>query len=233
MSIEKQEDKWNKENSMDRKDNSIPPSYPNEVMVKSFSSSYYSSTFCPVEKGQKVIDVGCGFGNNLVYFLDRNCEGCGIEVTPDMIDLAKDNLKRLGYDNYDIKYGTNIDVPFDDNVFDVLLSVNAVHYSQGQSGIKKSLSEFKRVLKDEGRAFIMTAGPHHVIVEQSKRHGMFDWEVEDYGFRTGNRMSFFDGEEHFKDVLSQYFDGVEVGRVTEQYSTVKLDFMFSTCTVRK
>jgi len=51
--------------------NSIPPSYPNEVVVKIFSSGGYSSGFSPINPGSSVLDVGCGFGNNLVYFLDK------------------------------------------------------------------------------------------------------------------------------------------------------------------
>ena len=70
MSSKDLKEKWTKENSMDTsRGNSIPPSYPNEIMIKTFSSGAYSSNFLPLEAGQKVLDVGCGFANNLVYFL--------------------------------------------------------------------------------------------------------------------------------------------------------------------
>jgi hypothetical protein len=77
----------------------------------------------------------------------------------------------------------------------------------------------------------MTAGPQHEIVRKSRRQGLFDWEVVDYGFRTGNRQSFFDNGEHFNDVLSNYFGSVETGSLTEEYSTKKLDFLFAICQV--
>ena len=231
LAIQDQKEKWTKENAMDRtKGNSIPPSYPNEVMVKTFSSSAYSLNFTPVEKGQKVIDVGCGYGNNLVYFLDRDCKGFGVDVTEDMVGLARDNMERLAYDDVIIEKGTNTDIPFAKEYFDILISVNTLHYSNGVSGINKALTEFSRVVSKGGKIFIMTAGPSHKIVQNSKRHHVLDWEVLDFGFRTADKLSFFDNSEHFKDVLSEHFDNVEVGRLTEEYPSMTLDFLFSICT---
>jgi len=234
MSSNEQKKKWTKQNSMKTSGgNSIPPSYPNEVMIKVFASSFYSDNFQPVRNGQKVLDVGCGFGNNLTFFLDRGCDVTGVDVTEDMVEQATDNLNRLGYGNADIKIGENIKLPFDDNTFDTLISVAALHYSQGEQEIEKSLSEFSRVVADDGRVFILTAGPEHNIVKNSKRHKIFEWEVLDFGFRTGDRLSFFDDIDHFKNTLSERFHGVEVGRLTEKYATVTLDFLFAICTNKK
>jgi ubiquinone/menaquinone biosynthesis C-methylase UbiE len=230
MRSEKQIKKWTTENAMDRtRGNSIPPSYPNEVMVKIFSSSEYSSGFSTIDPGSSVLDVGCAFGNNLVYFLDRDCVGYGIDVTNDMVNLAKGNLKRLGYGDVKIEKGSNEAIPFPDGSFDILISVNTLHYSQGIVGINKALAEFSRVVTNGGKVFIMTAGPRHKIVQNSKRHNLLDWEVLDFGFRTSDRLSFFDDTVHFKAVLSEHFDNVEVGSLTEDYSTSTLDFMFSMC----
>ena len=230
MRSNRQIKKWTTENAMDHtRGNSIPPSYPNEVMVKIFSSGGYSSEFSPMSPGSSVLDVGCGFGNNLVYFLDRDCVGFGIDVTNDMVSLARENLKRLGYGDVKIEKGSNESIPFPDGRFDILVSVNTLHYSQGIVGINKALAEFSRVVTKGGKVFIMTSGPRHKIVQNSKRHNILDWEVLDFGFRTSDRLSFFDDTLHFKDVLSEHFDNVEVGRLTEDYSTLTLDFMFSIC----
>jgi len=234
MVSKSQENKWTKDNAMDRSTgNNTLPSYPNEVMIKMFSSASYSSNFRPVTDSQKVLDVGCGAGNNLIYFLDKGCKCHGIDVTADMVDLAKENLTRRGYENVPIALGSNNSIPFPDGDFDVLLSVNTLHYSEGVTGIDESLKEFKRVTSNDGRIFIVTAGPEHEIVRNSRREGLFDWEVIDYGFRTGNRQSFFDNCEHFADLLSRHFGVVEVGRLTEEYPTKKLDFLFAICQITK
>jgi ubiquinone/menaquinone biosynthesis C-methylase UbiE len=228
-----QEEKWTKGNAMDRSQgNKTLPSYPNEVMVKLFSSGAYSTSFFPVEENQKVLDVGCGAGNNLIFFLNKGCKCFGIDVTEDMVELAAENLANCGYQGVPISLGANDSIPFDDHSFHILLSVNTLHYSSGKSGIDHSLTEFKRVMADGSRIFIVTAGPSHEIVTNSRRHGVFDWEVVDYGFRTGNRQSFFDSAEHFKHVLSEHFSFVETGRLSEEYPAKKLDFLFAICQVK-
>ena len=233
MKSKSQEEKWTRGNAIDRSQgNKTLPSYPNEVMVKIFSTGAYSTSFCPVEENQKVLDVGCGAGNNLVFFLNKGCECFGIDVTEDMVALGAENLASLGYEGVSISLGANERIPFDCHTFDVLLSVNTLHYSGGESGIDRSLKEFKRVMVDGGRIFIVTAGPDHEIVLNSRRQGLFDWEVLDYGFRTGNRQSFFDSADHFKDVLSRHFEFVETGKLTEEYPTKKLDFLFAICQVK-
>ncbi len=233
MKSKLQEEKWTKGNAMDRSHgNKTLPSYPNEVMVKIFSSGTYSTSFCPVEEDQKVLDVGCGAGNNLIFFLNKGCKCFGIDVTEDMVELAAENLASCGYEGVPISLGVNDSIPFDDHIFDVLLSVNTLHYSSGEAGIDRSLAEFKRVMTNGGRIFIVTAGPDHEIVTSSRRHGLFDWEVLDYGFRTGNRQSFFDSADHFKDVLSRHFEFVETGKLTEEYPAKKLDFLFAICKVK-
>lgn len=208
----------------------VPPSYPNEIMAKVFSSGFYSSSFAPVNGTERVLDIGCGAGNNLVYFLNKGCDGIGVDVTDDMVSFAVDNLKRLGHNNVSVKLGSNSSIPFSDNFFDIILSVNTLRYSSGSTGIKDSLQEFSRVTEAGGKAFIMTADPKHEIVMKSKRLGAFDWEVVDFGFRTGDRLSFFDDKAHFKKTLSEYFKTVQVGRTTEEYSTVTLNFLFAICT---
>lgn len=209
--------------------NSLPPSYPNEVLVKTFASSYYSANFQPIETGQKILDVGCGFANNLTFFLDRGCEGFGVDVTEDMVELARDNLKRLGYGDNEIRQGDNCNIPYPDNTFDVLLSVGALHYSKGAKGIDQSLREFSRVVKDGGRFFILTTGQKHAIYKNSKRHKEFEWEILDYDFRTGDRLAFFDDAKHFEKTLARYFKNVEIGRFTEQYPAVTVDSLFAIC----
>lgn len=222
--------KWNSETSMDRsRGNSIPPSYPNEFLVKIFSSSYYSGLFEILQPGEKVLDVGCGFANNLVYFMDRGLNAYGVEVNEETARLARDNLSRLGYEGCQVSVGHNEALPFEDRFFDILLSVNTIHYSEGAEGIARALLEFKRVIKPRGRLFIATAGPLHVIRTQSDRLGEFNWKVKDFGFRSGHVLSFFDDPFHLERTCKRFYSKVELGRLTEHYPTVTLDFMLALC----
>ena len=60
------------------------PKWPNESMVKMlFGGSNYLKNPLKPESSWKVLDVGCGFANNLVPFLDIGCECHGGELHDD------------------------------------------------------------------------------------------------------------------------------------------------------
>ena len=52
------------------------------------------------------------------------------------------------------KVGTNTSLPFEDNYFDILLSVSTIHYEQSKSNLIRALEEFRRVLKPVRESFI-------------------------------------------------------------------------------
>ncbi len=219
--------KWTTANAMDTKNgNKIPPSYPNEMMVKVFSTVHYSRLFGqPVVAGTKVIDVGSGFGNNLVYFLDRGLEGYGVDVTDDMIGLAAQNMQRLGYEAK-FSLGENQKIPYPDAYFEYLISVNTIHYEKDEAGIRAAFKEFRRVVKPGAKVFIMTAGPNHEIRAKVRRLGTLSYEVLDYGFRSNEQFAFFEDKNHLEKIAGEYFREVEVGLLREEFSTKTLEFMY-------
>jgi ubiquinone/menaquinone biosynthesis C-methylase UbiE len=229
QSISDPKAKWNRENAMDRTlGNTTPPSYPNEGMVKIFSTAYYSQLFSPLIPGQTVIDVGCAWGNNLIYFIDRGLHATGVDVTNEMVEIGQQNLERLGYKAH-IVQGENENIPFPNNSFDVLISTAALHYSSGRSAINKALAEFSRVTKKGGKIFITTAGPNHEIRAKAIKHDDLLWEVQEYGFRSGDSFGFFDNQQHLEETCSQAFTRVETGVLVEQYSTRTLEFLYALC----
>ena len=53
--------------------------WPNEAMSRVVFGKYLEKSI-QVGSHTKVLDVGCGTGNNLLPFLDRGCECSGVEV---------------------------------------------------------------------------------------------------------------------------------------------------------
>jgi ubiquinone/menaquinone biosynthesis C-methylase UbiE len=127
------------------------PKWPNEAMVKIAFGDYLRNKII-INPELKVLDVGCGFGNNLVPFLDIGCECYGTEVTPEMAAQTQEILKQRGF-KADIRFGKNDELPFDDSFFDLLLSINVLHYAQTEDKIGDALREYNRVLK--GRQFYL------------------------------------------------------------------------------
>ena len=101
------------------------PRWPNEAMLKALFGSYSSRPLKP-QPGWKVLDIGCGFGNNLVPFADLGCECHGIEIHDEISALAGEALAARGY-KAEIRTGSNRALPYEDRSFDLVLSVNTIH----------------------------------------------------------------------------------------------------------
>ena len=67
------------------------------------------------QKGERVLDIGCGTGNHLLLFYRLGLDVTGLDASPYMVDIAK---SRLG-DKATFKIGSAEDLPFEDNEFDV------------------------------------------------------------------------------------------------------------------
>ena len=78
-------------------------------------------------------------------------------------------LKKLNYKNLKISKAENIRTNKRKSVFDLLVSINTIHYSTGKN-IEKSLKEFSRVLKKNDVAITETPNKdHHIILKIQKK----------------------------------------------------------------
>jgi len=211
----------------DRKDTGYPK-WPNEAMVKLLFGGYLSNPI-KIKKGWKCLDVGCGFGNNLMPFLDMGLACSGVEIHEDMVAITNKLLKERGYEAA-IVTGSNREIPFDDGTFDLLLSVNALHYEGTEAYIDAALKSFSSKLKPGGVLYISTVGPRHAIQEKSKLLGHHQYKIQNWDFRNGETFFFFDTEKYLAKYCEKYFSTVETSRVTEKLSTVNLDFLLAVCT---
>ncbi|NMM49890.1 arsenite methyltransferase [Marinigracilibium pacificum] len=106
--------------------------------------------FANIQKGDTVIDLGSGAGNDC--FVARHETGesgkvIGIDFTPKMIEKARINAEKLSFNNVEFRQGDIEDMPVSDGVADVIVSncvLNLVPDKQ------KVFSEIFRVLKDTG-----------------------------------------------------------------------------------
>lgn len=106
--------------------------------------------FAKIKKGDTVIDLGSGAGNDC--FVARHETGpegkvIGIDFTEPMINKARANAEKLGYNNVEFRFGDIEEMPVSDDVADVVVSncvLNLVPDKQ------KVVSEIFRVLKPGG-----------------------------------------------------------------------------------
>jgi len=222
---------WIAENLAPRKP-IVDPSWPHEVVVKLFSSRSYSEIsagFLNILRAN-VLDVGCYYGNCIRFFEGRGHRCTGVEATDDMVEEAKKNIERMDL-KATVRRGTNRNLPFDDGDFDLVTSLNTIHYDHGEMDVLAALREFKRVTKPGGIVFVETAGDRHMIREGAKRIAPLKWEPNWGDFRNNSPSPYglFDNLDHFREIVSTVFPRSEFGRILEQYPKRTVDFVFAVC----
>jgi len=112
--------------------------------------------FVPVKAGDNVLDLGCGTGTLTLVAKKRAGvagEVCGIDVTPEMIEIAKRKASRTAHD-VRFEVGSIDDIPFPDEKFDAVLCSFMMHHVPPEIR-QKGASEIMRVLKNDGRLLIL------------------------------------------------------------------------------
>lgn len=112
----------------------------------------------------KVLEVAVGPGATLLEILkrvERTNVVHGIDLSPKMLEAARQRVSAAGYDNVVLREGDARTLPFPDGTFDVLYNSYMLDLVPVQD-IPIVLDEFNRVLRPAGRL---------VLVNLSKRHG--------------------------------------------------------------
>lgn len=106
--------------------------------------------FARIKKGDTIIDLGSGAGNDC--FIARMETGetgrvIGIDFTPAMIEKARTNAEKLGYNNVEFRQGDIEKIPVTSNVADVVVSNCVLNLVPNKAGV---FQEIYRVLKPDG-----------------------------------------------------------------------------------
>ena len=81
--------------------------------------------FANIKKGDTVIDLGSGAGNDCFVARAETGESgkvIGIDFTPAMIDKARENAEKRGFNNVEFRQGDIEKMPVTSNVADVIVS---------------------------------------------------------------------------------------------------------------
>lgn len=101
--------------------------------------------------GTKILDVGCGTGRNISFFLKHNAKVTGIDCTSSMLDVARSKFK-----NVKLIEGNAEKLPFENESFDITCSFKALPHVED---IESAISEMKRVTKKNGTIFLEFYSP--------------------------------------------------------------------------
>jgi SAM-dependent methyltransferase len=108
---------------------------------------------------KKILDVGCGAGRNLVYFLQNGIDVYAVDPDPqsvaDVKKLAGELAPALPKTNFVMASAE--DLPFEDAGFDLVICNAVLHFAHNAEHFDSMLSSMWRVLKPGGLFFARLA----------------------------------------------------------------------------
>ena len=128
--------------------------------------------------GVKILDFGCGNGENGIYAAQCGADVIGIDISPEGVANANLNAKQAGVDDhcrFEAMDGENM--TFADNTFDLGVEYGVLHHVD----LDKAMAELNRVLKPDGEIICVEALNHNPIIHWYRKktpHLRTQWEFE-------------------------------------------------------
>lgn len=119
-----------------------------------------------------VLDAGCGYGRNLVYFLKNGFDVYGIDPNPDGISFLKSFAPSFSAPTENFLATSIEDMPFKNNFFDLVICSAVLHFARDEKHFEAMLHALWRVVQPGGFLFIRLAsdiGIEHLVKDGGNR----------------------------------------------------------------
>jgi ubiquinone/menaquinone biosynthesis C-methylase UbiE len=101
------------------------------------------------------LDLGCGRGRHSILFGKNGFNVHAFDISEEAIKSTKEWAESENL-TFDYKVGDMLELPYDDNSMDSILCRNVISHTDTE-GIKKVVSELKRVLRMNGECYLTLA----------------------------------------------------------------------------
>lgn len=126
----------------------------------------------------ELLDIGTGTARILEILAPRVTRGEGIDISREMLAVARANLDRAGLDHCGVRHADMYDLPFLNASFDTVTIHQVLHFAEEPA---RALAESARVLRPGGRVLVVDFAPHVLESLRSehahRRLGFSDDEV--------------------------------------------------------
>ena len=113
----------------------------------------FVAAFCP--RGS-ALDVGCGTGALAQRLAGIGYDVVGVDPSEGMLEI----MRARSPETRAVK-ASGTSLPFDDDSFDLVLTVAAMHHIADPDGIRRTLAEMVRVAKPSGRILVWDHNPRN------------------------------------------------------------------------
>jgi ubiquinone/menaquinone biosynthesis C-methylase UbiE len=162
-----------------------------------------------LDETTRILDAGCGTGQTSAYIAKEY--GCDVTALDNNEIMAEKANERFSAEKLKIKAveGTVENLPFIDASFDIVLSESVMLFTD----VAKSIPEFKRVLKPNGKLLVIESAIEKKVSEE---------ELEP--LKEFYEGTIFRSEEEWKQVFSQAgFRNIQIKKPEVQFDPEDVD----------
>lgn len=113
------------------------------------------------------LDVGTGTGRMLEVFADRADDGVGVDLSHEMLTVARSNIAKAGLTDRFVRQADAGALPIDTGAADLVTVHQVLHYLNEPG---RAVAECARVLAPEGRLVIVDFAPHQLEFLRAEHH---------------------------------------------------------------
>jgi SAM-dependent methyltransferase len=124
-------------------------------------------------RGQRVLDVGCGYGSLVAMLTAHNYQAQGVDPDPESVAAAK----RL-FPHIDVRLARAEDLdPSYDGAFDSITLKDCLHHLIGEGEDETAFQAFRRLLRPNGRLVILDPNPTWILRTARRLANFRDFEA--------------------------------------------------------
>ena len=154
------------------------------------------------------LDLGCGRGRHSILFGKNNFNVYAFDISDEAIKSCREWAEKENL-TFDYKIGDMLDLPYSNDSMDCILCRNVISHTDTE-GIKKVISEIKRVLRPNGECYLTLASKSTWGFKQ-------DWPMVD----NNTKLCMNDGPEY--KVPHFYADYNLIKELFKDFEIIKLE----------
>lgn len=155
-----------------------------------------------------VLDAGCAGGVNTSYLMNKGLNVVGVDISQPLLEIA-----RKTYPNIQFNEGNFLNLSFNDNIFDGIYAYGAILHFDNIEDVRKTLSEFNRVLKTNGILFLAVKE-----IKNRKKFGVKKDKLSNH-----NRYFQYFSQQEIKDLTKELgFDMIKIYQLPESKINLRI-----------
>ncbi len=114
---------------------------------------------------EDLLDVGTGTGRILELFANRISRGIGIDLSPQMLNVARSHLDAGGFNHCTVRHGNIYDLDLNTQSIDVAVMHHVLHFLDDPA---TAIGRTAATLRPNGRLLVVDFAPHEIDAMRSE-----------------------------------------------------------------